>query len=351
MATAGGLEIHQQIAHGAHAELADAYEAGLADDNAFAVPSLASVPRAERDPRAVVAMERPRSEPNRTAVPFIAMAIVALLVAGVASALVRGNASEVTPLAMVRASASATTDVHTTQMGIDISGGSGLFKNFSETGAFDFDSRRLRVQVDMAQFGVRGLGKVDAIADYGNGLTEYVRLPSQIVDRAGGKPWIKVDLQALFKQMGIDTNLGALLQGGSSDPTQGLAMVRGAENVVKIGTEQVRGVDTTHYHLDINFQKAVADAPPAVRAAIQQFADEHTVPTSPADVWLDSDGRVRRIQQKIDFSDLRLPPSLGSQVQGLGTPTVTAEFYGFGNPVDTELPPADQVLDFNQLPR
>jgi len=335
MATAGGLEIHEQIAHGAEA----------------AEPAELAEPAVDADQIFDVAVEPSRSRSDRRAVPFIAMAIVALLVAAVASALVRRNASEVTPLAMVRASASATTDVHTTKMSVDISGGSGLFKNFSETGGFDFDSRRFAVQVDMDQFGVRGLGKVDAIADYSNGLTEYVHLPSQIVDQAGGKPWIKVDLQALFKQMGIDSNLGALLQGGSSDPTQGLAMVRGAENVVKVGTEQVRGVDTTHYHLDINFQKAVADAPPAVRAAIQQFADEHTVPTTPADVWLDSDGRVRRLQQKIDFSDLRLPPALGNKVQGLGTPTVTAEFYGFGEPVDTQLPAPGDAVDYSQLTR
>lgn len=350
MATAGGLEIHQQIAHGAGAELAAAYEPGPVDDTALA-PSLASVPRAQRDPRAVVSLERPHSSSERTAVPFIAMAIVALLVAGVASALVRRNTSPATPLAIVQASASATAGAHTTQMSIDISGGSGLFKNFTETGGFDFDSRRFAVQVDMAQFGVRGVGKVDAIADYSNGLIEYVHLPSQVVDEAGGKPWIKVDLQALFKRLGIDANLGALLQGGSSDPTQGLTMIRGAENVVKVGTEQIRGVNTTQYHLDINFQKAVAEAPAAVRDAIQQFANEHTVPTSPADVWVDSDGRVRRTQQKIDFSSLRLPPGIGAQAQQLGTPTVTAEFYGFGNPVDTKLPPADQVSDFNGLTR
>jgi hypothetical protein len=127
-------------------------------------------------------------------------------------------------------------------------------------------------------------------------------------------------------------------------------MVRGAENVVKVGPDQVRGEPTTRYHLDINLQKAAQEQPtPEARAAMQSLVNLYTVPTRPVDVWLDSEGRMRRMQQTLDFSTVRFPPAIASQVRTLGSPTLTVDYYGFGQPVDTELPPPSQVADFNQL--
>ena len=48
---------------------------------------------------------------------------------------------------------------------------------------------------------------------------------------------------------------------------------------------------------------------------------------------------------------MRFPPSLAAKVGRLGKPTLTVEYYGFGDPVDTQLPPADQVTDFQDLLR
>jgi len=348
MATAGGLEIHAEIAHAPDAAAQAVDHVPDAADQALVAADWVPVAA----PIEVVPLERPRSSSKLTAVPFIAFAIIALLVAGVATALTRRNESPTTPLALVQASASTTTAAKTAQVSISISGGGGLFKNFSETGGFDFGSRRFRVEIDMAQFGEPALGKVDGIADYSNALVEYVQLPAAAQQEAGGKSWIKIDLQALLQRSGIDANLGALLQGQSSDPTQGLGMVRGAENVVKVGTEQIRGVDTTHYHLDVNLQKAVQEQPtPEARDAMQQFVSFYTVPTRPLDVWLDGDGHLRQIEQTLDFSVVRFPPALASKASKLGKPTVIVQYYGFGNPVDTKLPPPDQVIDGSTLTR
>lgn len=345
LATGGGLEIHMELAHKPAAPR-QAAPAG--------VPVTAPAPA----PVDVTPIERPRRPSKLSAVPFIAMAIVALLVAGVATALARrtestttpGAASATTPLALVQASASTTAATKTAQISVALQGGSGLFKSFSETGGFDFENRRFRVEIDMAQFGQPGLGKVEGIADFSNGLIEYVHLPAEAANDMGGKRWIKIDLQALLQRTGVNANLGALLQGQSGDPTQGLGMVRGAENVVAVGTEQVRGAEATHYHLDVNLQKAVDQQPtPEARAAMQQLVNLYTVPTRPVDVWLDSDGRVRRLQQTLDFSVVRFPPAIAGQVQRLGSPTLTVEYYGFGQSVDTQLPSPDQVADLSAL--
>ncbi|MBV8303008.1 MAG: hypothetical protein JOZ04_02280, partial [Acidimicrobiia bacterium] len=91
MATMGGLEIHMDLAHrpaaraGARAEPDADLTAVPATAAAAAVPGAARIP-ARGD---VLPRERPHTGSKLTAVPVIALAIVALLVAGVASALVR----------------------------------------------------------------------------------------------------------------------------------------------------------------------------------------------------------------------------------------------------------------------
>src|SRR5947209_14347862 len=112
MATAGGLEIHTEIAH---------KPAGPARETLEAAPVAPAPPRAE-----VVPLERPRQQSKLTAVPAIALAVVALLVAGIASALVRGNEKPASPLAMVQAAASKTTDVGTARVSATVKSDSGI---------------------------------------------------------------------------------------------------------------------------------------------------------------------------------------------------------------------------------
>ena len=55
---------------------------------------------------------------------------------------------------------------------------------------------------------------------------------------------------------------------GQSDPPQFLAYLETVSaGVTKVGTETMRGVDTTHYHATLDLAKAVdrADVPPSLR--------------------------------------------------------------------------------------
>ena len=243
MATAGGLEIHEELAH-------------RPDSPRVTAPAGAAV----ADVDDIVPLERPRRQSKVKGRPLIAFAIVALLVAGVASALVRSNEGPSNPLAMVQAAASTTADAGTAQVSATIKTTSGPLANgVSVDGGFDFDNHRASLEVDPSKFGVSGVGKIEAIADYSSGFVMYMRFPAQFAQELGGKPWVKFDFATLMKQAGIDVDLGSLLQGQSNDPTQGLGMVRGADNVVKVGTEQIRGTGTTHYRLVVDLDKAIAD--------------------------------------------------------------------------------------------
>ena len=344
MATAGGLEIHMEIAHrpqSPRVSEAVTEAAGAAGAGAYVAPAIDIVP-----------LERPRGQSKLTAVPVIAFAIIALLVAGVASALVRNDKSPSTPLAMVQASADTTAGAKTAQVSATVKGASGaLASGISVDGGFDFGNRRASLEVDPSKFGLTGVGKIEAIADYSSGFVMYMKFPPQLSSQLGGKPWVKFDLSALLKQAGVDVDLGALTQGQSNDPTSGLQLLRGADSVVTVGTEDIRDTQTTHYRLVVDLEKAIANAPASERDALTKMANLYTVKTFPVDVWLDAQGRVSRFQQTTDPSTFHLPAGLSTQNNPFtaGPITVTYELYDFGSEVDVSIPPADQVTDLNQL--
>src|SRR4029078_13332347 len=96
--------------------------------------------------------------------------------------------------------------------------------------------------------------------------------------------------------------------------------------VTKIGTDTVRGSDTTHWRVD------VASVPSTTIAADDCSADAamHTL-----ELWTDNEDRVRRIQ------------AAGSE-GGMISLKATTEFYDSGVPVDVNAPPASQVSDPSQ---
>jgi hypothetical protein len=74
----------------------------------------------------------------------------------------------------------------------------------------------------------------------------------------GGKHWLKIDTSTLTggSQAG---GLGSL---GSSDPTSFLDALRGVSSDVKeVGSDSVRGVDTTHSAITIDMTKALDQVP------------------------------------------------------------------------------------------
>jgi hypothetical protein len=145
------------------------------------------------------------------------------------------------------------TDLTVTMLSSRLPGGR---MEMSATGALDNQNHRMSMRLDMSKLashlgaaggdGARGrLGRPG-----GRRLLE--RPGSDLPEPAGarkvmpgGKPWIKVDLSAVGKQAGID--LSQFTQLGT-DPAQMVGWLRTVSgDVTTVGTEQIDGVDTTHY--------------------------------------------------------------------------------------------------------
>ncbi len=166
----------------------------------------------------------------------------------------------------------------------------------------------------------------------------YVQLPG-----ATGDPhWVEVDAGNLGSSSASVPGLG------QSDPRQFLASLETiSDNVTNVGSEVVRGVETTHYRATLDLAKSLdkASIPPALRDAEKQFLGTigKGAPVMPVDVFIDADGYVRRISLGLDLG------SFGALLGGSGGTgpafgmVVSIDLYDFGTPVNVQAPPADQV--------
>jgi hypothetical protein len=289
MATAGGLEIHVQMAHTGAEPGRTGAEPGRIDPG-----RAASLPPPIPDRPAPSVYDLPAPAAPSAAGRFaqaapLAIVIVILLLAGVVTA-VRRSGETVTPLDAVRASATRTVETNTAAVTIKVEAPGLLSAGLTYGGAMDFANNRARFDVDPSSFGVPGFNqKIQALYDFNAaGAVVYMHIP-QLAGELGGKEWMKLDMQKLFQAAGLKVDVNQLVQARSNDPTSGLRLLEGASQVTKLGAEQVRGVDTTHYALIVDLDKAVTAAPPASQEALRQLLSLYKVRTLPLEVWLDVD--------------------------------------------------------------
>lgn len=175
------------------------------------------------------------------------------------------------------------------------------------------------------------------------GSTVYQRVPE--VASAAGKGWLKVDLDDLSTAVDVE-GLGNLLQGQSNDPGSSLHHLRGASgDVRRVGRELMRGAATTWYETTVDVEKAAAGAPADQRAVVRQLKDTFGIARVPTDVWLDGNGRVRRLRQTIDYSTSRGSERFPAEALPERT-ELTLEFFDFGSPVRVQFPPPEDVADY-----
>jgi hypothetical protein len=256
--------------------------------------------------------------------------------------------AEASPLAMVQAASHTTVMAETARISMVINGGA--MDDVSFDGVLDLAAERIQLTLDPSELGIPGAtGPIDTVLDYRDKAVQYIRFPG-LADEFGGKHWVMIDLGAALKSACPDLDLTGLLQAQSGDPTSGLSMLEGAEKVTKLGDDVVRGVTTTHYKVILDLAKAAEAAPPAERAAMRKLAGMYKSTEQSADVWIDDEGRVRRLEQEIDFDALELPPCLQSTQPEETNPfdgamSFAFEMYDFGAAPSVELPRAGDVVD------
>lgn len=193
-------------------------------------------------------------------------------------------------------------------------------------------------------------------AGQGSGETRFVngviyeKLPGELVSRlSGGKPWISIDVARLSQQG--NGSLQQLMTDSPTDPTQMLGFLQGVGSVSKLGQDTVDGVPTTHYDVQIDLDKASQAQGPSAHQATQTLENEIGSHTLPAQVWIDNQGRMRKVtmQETLQGAPATTTDDHGDdQASGHVSFSFTAVLSDFGVPVTVTAPPAGQVADLTQ---
>jgi hypothetical protein len=270
--------------------------------------------------------------------PGRVLALLCLVVC--ASALVGCAGSDTLALDPVAQAAGKTAKTTSSRFEFRASVNGGSAGSFSFDGGGIYDGRNksgwMNMHFAMPPAVQMQLGSADPsmemIFDGSHGLVMYMRSPlfDKIVPT--GK-WVKMDLEKLAKKEGMD--LGALMNANQADPSQSLRMLMASSDARVTGSERIRGVQTTHYAFNIDFEKLAHD-----NKALRQLTDATGSATAPAEAWIDAKGRVRR---------LAVTMSLGGQLATPMTMTLTEDLYDFGVQTNITRPADDLVVDFSSL--
>jgi hypothetical protein len=165
-----------------------------------------------------------------------------------------------------------------------------------------------------------------------SGVIDYANSRGDIV--INGKSDSAPEARAIF--VGRNTYLGAEIDGtmywqkdivtdvtgadrfvpgpGGTTPDRLLEdLIKASKKVEKLGSEEIRGVTTTHYRAQLDETKLGADGDASVAV----------------DAWIDEQGLPRRV--RIPFG-------------GDGDTAAVADLFDFGVPVDVEAPPASEIV-------
>lgn len=222
----------------------------------------------------------------------------------------------------------------------------------SGDGAFDYETQQGELTYDFGDlFAASGQslpGADEPIEIILDGTVVYMKFGLLSSVLPGAKPWIKFDVESLASQEGIDLSQFESINQG--DPSQILEYLRAAGSVEEVGTEEVRGVETTRYKGVIDLDQAVELAPADVRDQVRQSIDQLKEQTGltelPVEVWVDGDGLPARIQYSFEGSIAAA--ATGTDTEGFTT-IFTMELYDWGTEVTVEPPPASEVTDISEL--
>lgn len=163
------------------------------------------------------------------------------------------------------------------------------------------------------------------------GDTLYAKVPSQLSQFTGGKPWVKFSISKATQQAGV--NMNQVLQ--QADPAQQTKIFTGSKDVHRVGTQSVNGTQTTHYQGTLTPQEAAAKLDPQARTSYQHMYQQAGAKDVTFDLWVGSDNLPRKLVAKFTTAQ--------------GAATATMIYSNYNKSVTVSAPPAAQVADGQQL--
>ena len=214
-------------------------------------------------------------------------------------------------------------------------------------GTMDLANRRMSMSMDMSQMAALGGSAVGSPSDWNiemvaDGLVLYMKMPFLQRELKTDKPWFKLDMKSVGKQQGVD--LSALMNYDPGEVTRYVDYLRGSKDMMVVGHELVRGVETTRYLGSVDFGTYLKALPADKRAAAKEALAKVGKFGKPEyglfEVWVDAQQRVRR--ETFSYS-------LNATATEKLKASFSMELYDYDAPVSITVPPANQTVDMMQL--
>lgn len=158
----------------------------------------------------------------------------------------------------------------------------------------------------------------------------YAKVPQQLSQLAGGKPWVKFSVSQASKQTGVNLD-GIIRRANPADQTK---IFTGSKDVRRVGTESIDGVKTTHYAGTVTPEQA-GQVDPKAQQAFKQFYQRSGANKVTFDLWVGTDNLPRKLVTRVTADK--------------GTASSTMIFSDFNKSFSVSAPPASEVTDGNQL--
>lgn len=172
----------------------------------------------------------------------------------------------------------------------------------------------------------------------------YTKLPAAVLRKAkvpASVRWLSLDLRApAFEQL--------TLAQSQVDPAGELALLGSVADAVRTeGTESVRGAPTTHYAVRIDPADVSAGdrRNAALSAKLAQLGSALASRPVVVEVWLDADGRARRVVTTFPLAAPVDPAATGPDAMM----RVQSDYYAFGVPVHVVAPAPADVRPYRAL--
>jgi hypothetical protein len=149
-------------------------------------------------------------------------------------------------------------------------------------------------------------------------------------NRGAGVPadkWVRVDTATLSD--------GNLVTGGATDPFAAAEVLRGTRTAMYVGTTELAGTEVRHYRGTADLAAAAKSASDANKGVLAAAAKGFATAAVPFDVYLDDQGRIRKIRHRFSFTN--------GQRQGTVAVASTTLLYDFGIATDVRLPAARDI--------
>jgi hypothetical protein len=210
----------------------------------------------------------------------------------------------------------------------------------------DAGSSKASTSMEMATGGTRVTIRGEGVYDYRErlgrlkvllpqdpaGTSEHLPITELLFmkNRGAGVPadkWVRVDTATLSD--------GNLVTGGATDPLAAAEVLRGTRTATYVGTTELAGTEVRHYRGTADLAAAAKAASGDNKAVLAAAAKGFATAAVPFDVYLDDQGRIRKIRHRFSFAN--------GQRQGTVAVASTTLLYDFGIATDVRLPAARDI--------